>query len=107
MVGVLASGEHGRAAPSERLVASEGIGLGLSKVLLGPSSLPDSFTGDRGLPRVRGPGQALAAMLTGPLECIDVGMAGDSCHVLVPPYHQGIIPRVHLGRGAVEAGQGG
>ena len=33
-------------------------------------------------------------------------MAGDSCHVLVPPYNQGIICRVHLGRGAVDAGKG-
>ena len=106
MVGVLSLGEHGRASPSERLVGLQGIGLGLSKVLLSPSTLPDPFSGDRGLPRVRGPGQALAAMLPGPLECIGVGIAGDSRHVLVPSYHQGIIRCVHLGFGAVDTGQG-
>ena len=52
MVGVLAWGKHGRAAPPERLVGLEGIGLGLAKVLFGPCTLPDPFPGDRGLPRV-------------------------------------------------------
>ena len=103
MVCVLSRGEHGRAAPSERLVGLEGIRVGLSKVLLSPSTLPDPFTGDRGLPRVRGPGQALVAMPLGPQECIGVGMVGDSRHVLVPPYHHGIICRVHVGRGVVDA----
>ena len=86
MVGVLSRGEHGRAAPCECLVGLEGIALGLSKVLLSPSTLSDPFSGDCGLPRVRGPGQALAAMLPGPPECIGVGMAGDSRHVLLPPW---------------------
>ena len=51
-MGVLPWGEHGRASPSERLSCLEGIGLGLSKDLFGPSPLPDTFPGDRGLPRV-------------------------------------------------------
>ena len=49
----------------------------------------------------------LAAMPPRPPECISVGMAGDSRHVLVPPYHQGVIRHVHLGRGAVDVGRGG
>ena len=44
----------------------EGIGLGLPKVLLSPSPLLDPLPGDRSLPQVSGPGQALAAMLPGP-----------------------------------------
>ena len=45
-------------------------------------------------------------MLPGPPECIGVGMAGDPRHVLIPPHHQGVVRRVHLGCGAVDAGQG-
>ena len=52
MVGVLSWGKHSRAAPPECLVGLEGKGLGLSKVLLGPSTLPDPLPGERGLPRV-------------------------------------------------------
>ena len=33
-------------------------------------------------------------MLPRPPECIGVGMAGDSRHVLVPLHHQGVIRRV-------------
>ena len=89
MVDVLFRGKHGRAAPSDRLVSLQGIyiGSGLVKALLGPSTLPDPFPCDRGLPRVRGPGQALAAMLPRPLEGVRVGMAGDSRHVLPPSHH--------------------
>ena len=49
MVGVLHRGKHGRAAPPERLVGLQGIGLGLAKVLFGPSTLPDPFPDDRDL----------------------------------------------------------
>ena len=52
MVGVLPWGEHGKAPPNECLVFVEGIGLGLPKVLLSPSPLPDPFSGARSLPRV-------------------------------------------------------
>ena len=38
-------------------------------------------------------------------ECFRVGVAGDSRHVFVCPHHQGVACRVHLGRGAVDAGQ--
>ena len=43
MVAVLSRVEHGRVALFERLVGLEGIGLGLSKVVLGPSTLPYPF----------------------------------------------------------------
>ena len=105
MVGVRSRREQGRATPFERVVGLEGIGLGLSKILLGPSTLPNPFLGDRGLPRVRGPGQALPVMLLGPPESVDVGKAGYSLHVLVLPYDRDIICRVHLGRGVVDAGK--
>ena len=45
-------------------------------------------------------------MLPVPLEWIGLGMAGDSRHVLAPPHHQGIVCRMHVGREAVDAGQG-
>ena len=106
MVGVLSRREHSKASPSKRLVGLKATGLGLSKVLLGPSTLADPFSGNRGLPRVPGPSQALAAVPPWPPQCIGVGMAGDSRHVLVPAQHQGIVRHVHLGHGAIDAGQG-
>ena len=48
----------------------------------------------------------MAAMLTRPLEGVGVSMAADFRHVLVSPDHQGVVRRMHLGRGAVDAGQG-
>ena len=107
MVGVLPWGEHRWAPPSQGLVRLEGVGLGLPKVLLSLGPLPDPFPGGCSLPRVGGPGQTLAAMLPRPTECFGVGMAGESCHVFVRPHHQGVVCRVYLGRGAVDAGQGG
>ena len=106
MVGVLPRGKYSRAAPAKRLVGLEGIDLGLSELLFCPSTLPDPLPSDHGLPRVRGLGQALAAMLPGSPQGVGVGMAGDSRHVLVPNDNQGVICRMHLGRGVVDAGQG-
>ena len=81
-------------------------GIGLPKVLLSPSPLPEPIPGRKQLatsvrtwsnPRSHPP---MAR------ECFRVGMAGDSRHVFLCPHHQGVLCRVHLGRGAVDAGQG-
>ena len=52
MVGVLPWGEHRRAPRNGRSVCVEGIGLGLTKVLLGLGPLPDPISGERRLPEV-------------------------------------------------------
>ena len=45
-------------------------------------------------------------MLPWPPERVGVGVAGDARDVLVCADHEGVVGRVHVGRGAVYAGQG-
>ena len=45
-------------------------------------------------------------MLPRPPERVRVGVAGDARHMLIRPDHEGVIGRVHSGRGAVHAGEG-
>ena len=98
MVGVLSRGKHRKTSPSERPVRLEGKGLGVPELLLGAGTLPHQLSDYRGVPRVCSSGQTLAAMLPRSPQRFSVGMAGDACHVLVRPHHEGVIGGVHLGR---------
>ena len=84
----------------------EGVGVGHAERFLRPSTMPNALPDNCGVPAVRGSGSALATMLLGPPKGALVGMAGGARHVLVPPDHQGLVGRVHLGRSAVDTGQG-
>ena len=103
---VLPRGKHRRAAPPERLVRLQGVGLGVPELLLGPGPLPNPLSNYCRLPRVLRPSETLAPMLPGSPERVGMSVAGDARHVLVCSHHESIVCRVYLGRGAVHAGQG-
>ena len=75
MVGVVPRGKHNRATSPKRLVSLHSVGLGRAESFLRPSTLPDPLPDNCDLPRVRGRGEALAAMLPGPPKGVCVGMA--------------------------------
>ena len=49
---ILPRGKHRRAAPPERLVRLQGVGLGVPELLLGPGPLLNPLSNYRRLPRV-------------------------------------------------------
>ena len=105
MVGVVPQGKNRRAASPKSLVSPHGVSLGRAECCLGLGTLRNPLPDNRHLPAVRGPCEALVAMLPGP-QGVRVGMAGGSRRVLAPPNHEGVIGGVHLGCRAIDAGQG-
>ena len=87
MVCVVPRGKLSRTASPKPLVSLQVVGLRHVERFLRRSTLPDPLPDNGNLLGVRGPGDALAAMLRGPPEGVSVGMAGGTRHVIAPTDH--------------------